>query len=109
GCHRERQVVVTLPDFVHTRVRHHVQFCFETFCLYYSTPGISHTLSLHDALPILIAVRRGQQPGRQRQFRGLAAAVIAGAVAALTDRKSTRLNSSHRTSSYAGFFLKKKN
>src|SRR6266705_2438672 len=58
-----------------------------------------YTLSLHDALPISGEVRgatghvdlpvRARGPGRR-------------------DRKSTRLNSSHRTISYAVFCLKKK-
>src|SRR5574337_1332041 len=57
-----------------------------------------YTLSLHDALPIY---HRGE-PGRpagpvppRRLRRG--------------DRKSTRLNSSHHSISYAVFCLKKKN
>src|SRR6266542_5233143 len=58
-----------------------------------------YTLSLHDALPIRTArVRRG--PGTTastpRQDR------------CLQDRKSTRLNSSHGSISYADFCLKKK-
>src|SRR5437762_13889629 len=66
-----------------------------------STPKI-YTLSLHDALPI---------------FReGVALAVLLGAgadprehlVALTEDRKSTRLNSSHVSISYAVFCLKKK-
>src|SRR5438309_9051516 len=69
-----------------------------------------YTLSLHDALPIL----RGESPGlrgpaqgdahgyldphrRQGDFRG-----------EISDRKSTRLNSSHSSISYAVFCLKKK-
>src|SRR6266581_6571012 len=63
-----------------------------------------YTLSLHDALPISRPVRghgvelgagdRGaaQRPGRTRR----------------RDRKSTRLNSSHPSISYAVFCLKKK-
>src|SRR5438094_6860064 len=75
-----------------------------------------YTLSLHDALPILYAAARAQ----------LVTEVVApllsrGAVVVLDrfvdsslayqagDRKSTRLNSSHRTISYAVFCLKKKN
>src|SRR5436189_3214252 len=60
-----------------------------------------YTLSLHDALPISPRDRAGGAagvagPGRPQQ--GL-----------LQDRKSTRLNSSHRCISYAVFCLKKKN
>src|SRR5438094_1957260 len=63
-----------------------------------------YTLSLHDALPISVG----------SLFAGsvaaLAALGLAGADAyrPLLDRKSTRLNSSHRTISYAVFCLKKK-
>src|SRR5437773_9841213 len=81
-------------------------------CFFFTTTPTTeiYTLSLHDALPIWIrqwsGVRRGrpskcsscchcrhceQQQSRQWQ-----------------DRKSTRLNSSHITISYAVFCLKKK-
>src|SRR5580698_7182967 len=68
-----------------------------------------YTLSLHDALPILAI---GRELSRQRvqpeeclldghrQFRGQIPR---------QDRKSTRLNSSHMSISYAVFCLKKKN
>src|SRR5437667_5852905 len=64
-----------------------------------------YTLSLHDALPITSAT---QAPAtmtagthhRNRRCRS----TIQGAI----DRKSTRLNSSHITISYAVFCLKKK-
>src|SRR5207248_10227139 len=79
------------------------------FFFYDPAPTKIYPLSLHDALPILLAAataladllascprlhllvtsrRRGQEASR--------------------DRKSTRLNSSHRTISYAVFCLKKK-
>src|SRR5690242_21498042 len=59
-----------------------------------------YTLSLHDALPI-------------SRWRGIArgccdARVCAGGGAYARDRKSTRLNSSHMSISYAVFCLKKK-
>src|SRR6266540_490472 len=58
-----------------------------------------YTLSLHDALPISPRGRRRRRrstlPIRRRRHR-------------LRDRKSTRLNSSHITISYAVFCLKKK-
>src|SRR5437763_3787655 len=67
-----------------------------------------YTLSLHDALPILVRVEEGDvldeigdRPGRVEVGEQEAAAA--------TDRKSTRLNSSHRCISYAVFCLKKKN
>src|SRR5438128_7582500 len=62
-----------------------------------------YTLSLHDALPIFSSARGP---------RAAAAAVRARPNAARTghdrDRKSTRLNSSHGSISYAVFCLKKK-
>src|SRR5207248_9784490 len=96
-------------------------------------PTSLYTLSLHDALPIL----QGQNVGYGAQFivlqptpprrivvaytdpgspaamapeslaRGASVLAIDG-VDAVKDRKSTRLNSSHRTISYAVFCLKKK-
>src|SRR5437867_6163830 len=77
--------------------------------------------SLHDALPISPeGIRPVERPstvgrtaratGRIRVDRGnrrRGAARVGGAVHPV-DRKSTRLNSSHRTISYAVFCLKKK-
>src|SRR6266705_5395568 len=59
-----------------------------------------YTLSLHDALPIF--GRPHAQPARH-VTDDARDALRAG------DRKSTRLNSSHRTNSYAVFCLQKKN
>src|SRR5690349_22520448 len=69
-----------------------------------------YTLSLHDALPIF---RGLLDADRALDLGGVAADVAAGAVEDRDigrdiDRKSTRLNSSHVESSYAGFCLKKK-
>src|SRR6266571_2414624 len=57
-----------------------------------------YTLSLHDALPI------SQPP----DWGELAPLAEHPAVEWIRDRKSTRLNSSHMSSSYAVFCLKKK-
>src|SRR2546430_9134192 len=74
-----------------------------------------YTLSLHDALPIfdecldvpLTATTTHQPSGRGNTLPfGFAARSPGGAV---SDRKSTRLNSSHSQISYAVFCLKKKN
>src|SRR5437868_11491039 len=72
-----------------------------------------YTLSLHDALPI--SARAGRQRGLVRAARGAQARAGACWSSALPDmagtawdRKSTRLNSSHVTISYAVFCLKKK-
>src|SRR5437867_7181675 len=58
-----------------------------------------YTLSLHDALPIW----SGRTPGRASRGH------LPRCPVRCRDRKSTRLNSSHRTISYAVFCLKKKN
>src|SRR5437762_7564117 len=71
-----------------------------------TAPPEIYTLSLHDALPI---------SGRGRLFRvralgerGHPARAEQPARRGFEDRKSTRLNSSHRCISYAVFCLKKK-
>src|SRR6266487_5507921 len=76
------------------------------FFFNYTATTEIYTLSLHDALPIrlgaLAAERRVTEPdaGVQAEW----AAALDGA----PDRKSTRLNSSHPSISYAVFCLKKK-
>src|SRR3712207_8355444 len=69
-----------------------------------------YTLSLHDALPICLPLARplpGARPLGPRGVRGLPLGPLRRP-AALLDRKSTRLNSSHANISYAVFCLKKK-
>src|SRR5438094_4088706 len=77
-----------------------------------------YTLSLHDALPILVLQGNGltlAQLGTVTHSGGVVSLQTTlndtGAtlnVGTGTDRKSTRLNSSHRTTTYAVFCLKKK-
>src|SRR5437879_7604124 len=98
----------------------------------HSAPAVIYTLSLHDALPILELRRRNYIPPSAMPHNTTAGWTIAphvgwtydsGEFAKLTDRaleladwpgfqkrdrKSTRLNSSHRCISYAVFCLKKK-
>src|SRR5207248_11406530 len=80
------------------------------------SPSSSSPLSLHDALPILLATGglllgrtlfAADTNGPATPAPAAAAPAAAGAGVA-GDRKSTRLNSSHRTISYAVFCLKKK-
>src|SRR5207248_10827883 len=79
------------------------------------------TLSLHDALPIyslsVVNARYGLQAGDKftAEFANLMKNTFRGSDTLarysgnhFLDRKSTRLNSSHRTISYAVFCLKKK-
>src|SRR6266851_9302971 len=71
-------------------------YCFFFFFNDTATTEI-YTLSLHDALPISIPRACGEVPaGKLPGWRPR------------IDRKSTRLNSSHITISYAVFCLKKK-
>src|SRR5438876_4280634 len=75
---------------------------------------VIYTLSLHDALPIWNRAKRSDGPGRYRPSSLRTRAKRESAPAwkrrrfAFRDRKSTRLNSSHPSISYAVFCLKKK-
>src|SRR5580698_9645288 len=80
-------------------------FFFYFFFFFFNDTATTeiYTLSLHDALPIC----RGA--GGRGDHRRRAGAGDAGSPARRgTDRKSTRLNSSHMSISYAVFCLKKK-
>src|SRR5205085_11672930 len=94
------------------------------FSFFFTTPATTelYTLSLHDALPICPASRwyasgrawsRDDAGARGRQDReplpnGMCRPAAPCAHQLSTDRKSTRLNSSHSQISYAVFCLKKK-
>src|SRR5256885_11164282 len=71
-----------------------------------------YTLSLHDALPIFMATALGtvKKTALDEFSNPRKAGIIAVDLDAVffTDRKSTRLNSSHLVISYAVFCLKKK-
>src|SRR5262245_64501127 len=76
------------------------------FCLHQPAPPQIYTLSLHDALPIFAS---------RQFFAGPAGKSVGSADSGRSrftemgsDRKSTRLNSSHLGISYAVFCLKKK-
>src|SRR6266705_7112724 len=75
----------------------------DTFFFFNDTPTTDiYTLSLHDALPIFALRRRL----RRSKWRAICRHLGELAPAEGKDRKSTRLNSSHRTISYAVFCLK---
>src|SRR5438067_9496591 len=85
--------------------------CLSFFFFFIDTPTTEiYTLSLHDALPIWSA--RGSRPAARAAARACARTAPRCAGSAPTarqiDRKSTRLNSSHVSISYAVFCLKKK-
>src|SRR5207244_7530283 len=100
-----------------------------SFCCPDPSPPQLYTLSLHDALPILVAgigdaARRHAVPmtaghagslwgsyftaGPVRNFAEAKRSDTAKLRTGPPDRKSTRLNSSHQIISYAVFCLKKK-
>src|SRR5439155_9716277 len=99
---------------------------FISLLFFFTDPSSTelYTFSLHDALPISTFVEAGNAglldaAGRldllvgtlllRRRRRRLFFRYHGGQRASPTDRKSTRLNSSHVAISYAVFCLKKKN
>src|SRR5699024_11928482 len=90
-----------------------------SLCLFYfsdTLPPVSYTLSLHDALPISgvgAFVKDGAISFMEDGTNDADTTVKIGAAEvtwekSAVDRKSTRLNSSHVSISYAVFCLKKK-
>src|SRR5207245_10540956 len=75
------------------------------FFLNYPATTEIYTLSLHDALPIWPAARRRRSGRVTTELSGRRRRQIRQGP---RDRKSTRLNSSHGSISYAVFCLKKK-
>src|SRR5258708_12915825 len=83
--------------------------CQPTFFFFNDTATTEiYTLSLHDALPISMLRSREQTRSRPLPAPRRNAADSAPPHGS-SDRKSTRLNSSHQIISYAVFCLKKKN
>src|SRR5438874_13426685 len=77
---------------------------YATDCIFFfnhTDPTEIYTLSLHDALPIFSSA----EPVRWRIMISFTRSIPNSS---LSDRKSTRLNSSHVEISYAVFCLKKK-
>src|SRR5437879_9907148 len=75
--------------------------CFLFFFFNDTATTEIYTLSLHDALPIYVGARPTRRGARHRHG-------VHRQPRCVVDRKSTRLNSSHRCISYAVFCLKKK-
>src|SRR5437868_15142304 len=92
--------------FTHLTLLHIYLYSFSFFLFFFNAPSTTeiYTLSLHDALPISVRTRRA---GRKGCVEVELKSGIEHEVADL-DRKSTRLNSSHVSISYAVFCLKKK-
>src|SRR5437773_10946008 len=90
----------------------HIDYHLIFFYFFFNPPATTYiyTLSLHDALPILFSlIQNAQNIGYLipvEEIRLFLADITDGIYDG--DRKSTRLNSSHITISYAVFCLKKK-
>src|SRR5688572_31509632 len=90
-----------------------VRLCLLSFFFFFNDTATTeiYTLSLHDALPISSTRdwRYSQIPcGTAFAHQPVQRLSLSGCFPALSDRKSTRLNSSHSQISYAVFCLKKK-
>src|SRR5438477_10914759 len=97
------QSVITIP---HTHHYLHLPRLSNIF-FNYPAPTEIYPLSLHDALPIFLYAAAGLRLSQARS--AVSPPCVRSAAAARTrDRKSTRLNSSHMSNSYAVFCLKKK-
>src|SRR5689334_23579506 len=76
--------------------------------MYVTTTTEIYTLSLHDALPILVWQSSGNTTGTDPDGSDTSGYGVYGQrFTNSTDRKSTRLNSSHSSTSYAVSCLKK--
>src|SRR5258708_26413176 len=82
--------------------------CFAALLFFFNDTATTeiYTLSLHDALPI--STISELPPGAKGTTKRMGRVGQASCGTRLTDRKSTRLNSSHQIISYAVFCLKKK-
>src|SRR5437867_8839760 len=94
-----RSTLLTIPTL----------FSNSCFFFFNDTPTTQiYTLSLHDALPISVPRRLAHPPALEPARREEQGQAGPQHWRRGRDRKSTRLNSSHRTISYAVFCLKKK-
>src|SRR2546428_10030936 len=95
----------------HSHLTHTIPSCLYFFFFNDTATTEIYTLSLHDALPIS-RPRTAARRGTARRCPDPAARTDTGCrirtPTSCTDRKSTRLNSSHDQISYAVFCLKKK-
>src|SRR5207245_10855106 len=106
------RLFVRVITFLRVLARLFCAFAFSIFSFFFFNDTATseiYTLSLHDALPIYALARlavddRVEENDRARRI------VVPDVVVHLleVDRKSTRLNSSHGSISYAVFCLKKK-
>src|SRR5437763_16919816 len=102
-----------LTRYIHLMFLHRPVYNLLIFLFYqYAASPEIYTLSLHDALPISREYspedmarfgETAEHPDSDESLKALASRSLVS-----RDRKSTRLNSSHRCISYAVFCLKKK-
>src|SRR5947199_10830023 len=95
---------------MHASLEDYCQIVCSFLILNTATTAID-TLSLHDALPISPPwppVANVESTSAKKFPQNAGTAARAGTKRQATDRKSTRLNSSHLGSTYAVFCLKKK-
>src|SRR5207244_13451981 len=94
-----------------------ISHCYYVLFFTASAPTDIYTLSLHDALPICCSrekerrspcSRAGWRPSNPSAPRSNPRVTRRSPWPGTSDRKSTRLNSSHQIISYAVFCLKKK-
>src|SRR5699024_12764224 len=104
-CHLH--AVVSLPPSLRPLLllsaRHPLPLLFSLFFFHDPPPTHIYTLSLHDALPI-----SGSRTAPATASRSPPRTAPTCGIRPNGDRKSTRLNSSHVSISYAVFCLKKK-
>src|SRR5438045_6550200 len=81
---------------------------FSSFLFNATSTTEFYTLPLHDALPIFVSLSLVLFAAELPDANTGASANVAPAAVLASDRKSTRLNSSHLGISYAVFCLKKK-
>src|SRR5437763_16999289 len=100
-----------LTVFLSVSITLHFILTYLSFFFFFNNTATTeiYTLSLHDALPILDVCFSGSQKAISAPPGVSPITVSAAAEDVFRDRKSTRLNSSHRCISYAVFCLKKKN
>src|SRR5437773_12418239 len=99
-------MTISYPSF-HILTLAFILIYFSSFSFFFTATATTeiYTLSLHDALPIS-GLSAG--PGSRTRPVGPSLSLIGQGTTHSRDRKSTRLNSSHITISYAVFCLKKK-
>src|SRR5207248_9160141 len=100
----------TCPTPTHPHLCLHLLYPLRSLLFFFTAPAPTelYTLSLHDALPIYAQGRAAAAQRAGEDDDPAPSHFVPGRRSRRPDRKSTRLNSSHRTISYAVFCLKKK-